>query len=54
MSSLASLRRPRTAIALCAFACFGAAAWAALDPDRAGLSLLLAAWSLVVLGAAWL
>ena len=54
MSSLALIGRPRTVIALCAFACFGAAAWAALDPDRAGLSLLLAAGALVVLGAAWL
>jgi len=41
-------------MALCAFAAFGAAAWAALDPERAGLSLLLAAGALVVLGAAWL
>jgi energy-coupling factor transport system substrate-specific component len=41
-------------MALCAFAAFGAAAWAALDPGRAGLSLLLAAGALVVLGAAWL
>jgi energy-coupling factor transport system substrate-specific component len=37
----------------CALAAFGAAAWAALDPDRAGLSLLLAAGALIVLGAAW-
>jgi energy-coupling factor transport system substrate-specific component len=41
-------------MAVCALACFGAAAWAALDPGRAGLSLLLAAGSLIVLGAAWL
>jgi energy-coupling factor transport system substrate-specific component len=39
------------AAALCAF---GASAWAALDPSRAGLSLLLAAGALVVAGAAWL
>lgn len=45
---------PREAIALCALASFGAAAWAALDPGRAGLSLLLAAGALVGLGAAWL
>ncbi len=35
-------------------ACFAAGTWAALDPGRAGLSLLLAAGSLVVLGAVWL
>ncbi len=39
------------AAALCAFA---AAAWAALDPSRAGLSLLLAAFALLAGGAAWL
>jgi energy-coupling factor transport system substrate-specific component len=32
---------------------FGAAAWAALDPGRAGLSLLLVAASLVAAGVAW-
>jgi energy-coupling factor transport system substrate-specific component len=42
------------AMALCAFAAFGAATWAALDPSRAGLSLLLAAGALVVMGGAWL
>jgi len=35
-------------------AAFGASAWAALDPSRAGLSLLLAAGSLVIAGALWL
>ena len=35
-------------------AAFGASTWAALDPSRAGLSLLLAAGSLVVGVAIWL
>jgi energy-coupling factor transport system substrate-specific component len=33
---------------------FAAAAWAGLDPSRAGLALLLVAVSLIVLGVAWL
>lgn len=37
-----------------ALGAFGAAAWAALDPDRASLSLLLAAGALILGGAAWL
>ena len=36
------------------FAAFGASTWAALDPSRAGLSLLLAAGSLVIAVAIWL
>ena len=31
----------------------GAAAWAALDPDRAGLSLMLVALALIAAGVAW-
>jgi energy-coupling factor transport system substrate-specific component len=55
MSSWAAAgSRPRLAIVACAFAAFGAATWAALDPGRAGLSLLLAAAALIALGAAWL
>jgi energy-coupling factor transport system substrate-specific component len=44
----------RTAFVWCALAVFGAGAWAALDPERAGLSLLLAAGALVLLGLVWL
>ena len=33
---------------------FGAAVWTALDPAQAGLSLLLAAFALIVAGFAWL
>jgi energy-coupling factor transport system substrate-specific component len=44
----------RTAFVWCSLAVFGAGAWAALDPDRAGLSLLLAAGALVLLGVVWL
>jgi energy-coupling factor transport system substrate-specific component len=40
-------------MAVSALAAFGGAAWAALDPDRAGLSLLLAAAAFVALAAAW-
>lgn len=50
-------RRPRRihlAIAGAALGLFAAGAWAALDPSRAGLSLLLAALALVIGGAAWL
>ena len=46
--------RTRPLAAGLALAAFGAAAWAALDPDRAGLSLLLAAAALVALGGSWL
>ncbi|MBW3593696.1 MAG: ECF transporter S component [Actinobacteria bacterium] len=42
------------AILLAAAAAFAASAWAAVDPDRAGLALLLVAFALVAAGAAWL
>lgn len=45
---------PRTGLAVAAAVAFGAAAWAAIDPGRAGLSLLLVALALVALGASWL
>ncbi|MBD0348507.1 MAG: ECF transporter S component [Thermoleophilia bacterium] len=44
----------KTVWIVAAAAAFGAAAWAALSPGRAGLALLLAALSLLVAGAAWL
>ncbi|MCC6221995.1 MAG: ECF transporter S component [Thermoleophilia bacterium] len=50
-------RRPHRihlAIVAAALGFFAAGAWAALDPSRAGLSLLLAALALVIGGAAWL
>lgn len=43
-----------TAAVLAALAAFGAGAWAALDPGRSGLSLLLVAGALIVGGAIWL
>jgi energy-coupling factor transport system substrate-specific component len=45
---------PRAITVAAAVAAFGAAAWAALEPDRAALSLLLLAAALLVAGAAWL
>jgi energy-coupling factor transport system substrate-specific component len=39
---------------LAAFAALATAAWAALDPSRGGISLLLAALAIVVAGFAWL
>lgn len=53
MSSLVRHRLSLLAVGLAALA-LAAAAWAALDPGRAGLSLLLAAAALVVAGASWL
>lgn len=47
-------RRLQPATVAAALALFGAGAWAALDPSRAGLSLLLAALALVVGGVTWL
>jgi energy-coupling factor transport system substrate-specific component len=44
--------RPVTLVAV--GAAFGAAAWAALSPGRAALSLLLVAAAVLVAGAAWL
>lgn len=38
----------------CAGASLGAAAWAALDPDRGAFALLFAALAVLVAGAAWL
>ena len=46
--------RARALLFTAAFCVFGAGAWAALDPDRAGLALLLVAAAVVVAGAAWL
>jgi energy-coupling factor transport system substrate-specific component len=45
---------PRWIIALALAAAAGAAAWTALEPDRAGLGLLLVAGALVAAGAGWL
>jgi energy-coupling factor transport system substrate-specific component len=45
---------PRAVTVAAVAAAFGAAAWAALEPDRAALSLLLLAAALLVAGAAWL
>ena len=45
---------PRAVTVAAAVAALGAAAWAALEPDRAALSLLLLAAALLVAGAAWL
>jgi energy-coupling factor transport system substrate-specific component len=45
---------PRLALLGAAAACFAAAAWTALEPDAAGLSLLLAAVALIVTGFTWL
>lgn len=44
----------RSMLALAALAAFGAGTWAALDPARAGLALLLAAAALLVAGVSWL
>lgn len=44
----------RTIVLAAALAAFAAAAWTALVPQDAGLTLLLVAASLVVAGAAWL
>jgi energy-coupling factor transport system substrate-specific component len=46
------MSRPVTLVA--AAAAFGAAAWAAVSPGRAALSLLLVAAAVLVAGAAWL
>jgi energy-coupling factor transport system substrate-specific component len=45
---------PRAIVTLAAAVAFAAGAWAALDPGRAGLSLLLVAAAVIVGGAAWL
>jgi energy-coupling factor transport system substrate-specific component len=48
------LRNARTVTFLAALAALGAAAWAALDPARGSLSILLAGVAVLVAGAAWL
>ncbi len=45
---------PSRVIALCAAAALAFAAWAALDPDRGGIAVLLAALAVVAAGFAWL
>jgi energy-coupling factor transport system substrate-specific component len=45
---------PRRITLLAASAALGAAAWAALDPDRGGLAVLLAGVAVLVAGAGWL
>lgn len=47
-------RRAELVIVAAALSVFAAAVWAALDPARSGLSLLLAAVALLAGGAAWL
>jgi energy-coupling factor transport system substrate-specific component len=47
-------RRLWSAVSLAALGALAAAAWAALDPDRGGIALLLAAIAIVVAGIAWL
>jgi energy-coupling factor transport system substrate-specific component len=48
------LRSARTIAFLAALAALAAAAWAALDPARGSLSVLLAGVAVLVAGAAWL
>jgi energy-coupling factor transport system substrate-specific component len=50
----ASRRTARSITYVAATAALGAAAWAALDPSRSGLSLLLAAGAAIVAAVAWL
>lgn len=45
---------PLRVASVAAVSALGAAAWLALDPERAGLSALLVAFALLVAGAAWL
>jgi energy-coupling factor transport system substrate-specific component len=45
---------PRKVTLLAAAIALGAAAWAALDPDRGGLAVLLAGVAVLVAGAGWL
>lgn len=45
---------PRRAILLCALAALSGAGWAALDPARGGIALLLAGASVLAAGVAWL
>jgi energy-coupling factor transport system substrate-specific component len=46
--------RLTSAVFVAAFGALAAAAWAALDPDRGGIALLLAAVAVVGAGVAWL
>jgi energy-coupling factor transport system substrate-specific component len=45
---------PSRVVAACAAAALALAAWAALDPDRGGIAVLLAALAVVAAGFAWL
>src|SRR5205807_6848257 len=56
-SSASGQRRPsvpRLALTGAAIGTFAAGTWAAVDPSRAGLSLLLVAIALIVGGASWM
>ncbi|MBA3244494.1 MAG: ECF transporter S component [Actinobacteria bacterium] len=45
---------PSRAVTACAALAFALSAWAALDPDRGALAVLLAAFAVVAAGFAWL
>jgi energy-coupling factor transport system substrate-specific component len=45
---------PRSGLLLAALTVLGGAAWAALDPDRGAIALLLAGLAVLCAGAAWL
>ena len=45
---------PSRAVGICAAVALGLSAWAALDPARGGLAVLLAAFAVVAAGFAWL
>lgn len=45
---------PSRAVAICAAVALGLAAWAALDPARGALAVLLAAFAVLAAGFAWL
>jgi energy-coupling factor transport system substrate-specific component len=47
-------RLPSKVVAACAAAALALAAWAALDPDRGGIAVLLAALAVVAAGFGWL
>ena len=49
-----SAHLPRGALPVAAVVAFGGAVWSALDPDHAGISLLLVALALLAGGAAWM
>jgi energy-coupling factor transport system substrate-specific component len=51
---VSSLLEKATAVVLSGLALLGASAWAALDPDRAGLAVLLAGLAALAVGFAWL